>query len=209
MTGVEIVDLTTEVSLNLCVQRDKQRVTRESGRVGRAVINNMALHAGLIRWDYDQLEGGKIVIVDIDGTVADLTHRLPFIKGPTKDWKTSNAMVKDDEPFKIVIEWVRQIYRSGHVVVFVSGRSTECAIETEEWLLKYGIPYDYLFMRNGGDYRDDTIVKQAILDRMPKDRIEFVIDDRPSVVEMWRANGIKVYPVHQDRWVPLAEEVLQ
>jgi len=113
----------------------------------------------------------------------------------------SNNALPNDKPFKEIIQWVHNLYKAGYYIVFVSGRSTDCAIETEEWLAIHCPTYDYLFIRNGGDSRKDAIVKQEILDKLPKDRIEFVIDDRPSVIEMWRANGLKVYPVNQERWV--------
>jgi hypothetical protein len=64
---------------------------------------------------------------------------------------------------------------------------------TEEWLAKYGIPYDALYMRKDGDYRRDSVFKQELLDNIRKggeDIIERVYDDRNQVVDMWRANGI-------------------
>lgn len=45
------------------------------------------------------------------------------------------------------------------------------------------------------DRRDDTVVKKEILDLLPKERIAFVIDDRPRVVRMWKENGLRVIPV--------------
>jgi hypothetical protein len=55
-------------------------------------------------------------------------------------------------------------------------------------------------MRRPGDRRPDTEVKQEILDdlllKLPKEQIQFAIDDRLSVVEhVWRKNGIRVFPV--------------
>jgi len=45
-------------------------------------------------------------------------------------------------------------------------------------------------MRKGGDRRPDTIVKHEILRRFfEKKDILFVVD-RPSVVEMWRSEGL-------------------
>jgi hypothetical protein len=51
------------------------------------------------------------------------------------------------------------------------------------------------------DKREDTEVKQAMLDRYFSDRskIALVIDDRPSVMRMWRENGLNVVDV--GNWV--------
>ncbi len=52
-------------------------------------------------------------------------------------------------------------------------------------------------MRRSGDKRPDTEVKQQIYDTYFKDKynIAYVIDDRPSVIQMWRSNGLEVIDV--------------
>lgn len=42
----------------------------------------------------------EFVIVDIDGTVADLRHRLHFIQGEKKDWDAFYARVSGDFPIE-------------------------------------------------------------------------------------------------------------
>ncbi len=208
--STETVDF-TNIRLSLCVQRDLQRKTKENGRVGRAIINRMALENGLINWDDIEPEdnigvtggrNGRFILVDIDGTIADLDHRLHFIQSPTqKDYREFHKRVDQDTPILEVIAWVNALYDSGYTICLVSGRGDECAIATEDWLTKHAVLYDYIFMRRGGDYRADTLIKKEILDLLPKDKIDFVIDDRPSVIRMWKENGLRVFPVSQDRWV--------
>lgn len=51
-------------------------------------------------------------------------------------------------------------------------------------------------MRRAKDSRPDTEVKQDILDQyFKKELIDVVIDDRPSVIRMWRSNGLEVLDV--------------
>ncbi len=47
-------------------------------------------------------------------------------------------------------------------------------------------------MRREGDYRQDFVVKSEILDRIlaEDNEIAFIVDDRPSVVSMWRERGL-------------------
>ena len=199
----EVIDL-TGVSLDLCVQRDGFRKTKENGRVGRAIINRMAAENGLIDWSHTARAENitQWVIVDIDGTVADLDHRLHTIATPgQKDFREFHARVKDDKPLTVVIEWVQALYGEGMGIIFVSGRGDECAIATEDWLMQHCPKYDFLFMRRGGDYRPDQDVKRDIYNMLPKDKIAFAIDDRPRICTLWRELGVKVFPVHQDRWV--------
>ena len=69
-----------------------------------------------------------------------------------------------------------------------------------EWLLKHGLEVEFdsrLFMRKNGDSRADYVVKREILDDIRKAGFEpvLVFDDRQSVVEMWREQGIRVAQV--------------
>ena len=52
-------------------------------------------------------------------------------------------------------------------------------------------------MRKSGDKRPDTDVKKEILDKYFKDKIKIftVIDDRPSVIRMWKENKLDVIDV--------------
>ena len=168
-----------------CCLRDCSR-----GRpVGRAVIWRMALQAGLIPWS-----DLPIILCDIDGTLANGEHREHHLKGEKKDWKSYYAELSGDSPIDLVVRWVRELSQD-HTICLVSGRPDTYQRETLVWLIDNGIPYDYLFMRSGGDKRPDTEVKKQILDGLPKEKIKFVIDDRPRVIRMWRENGLTVYPV--------------
>lgn len=169
-----------------CVRRDELR----NRSVGEAVINRMALKAGRI-----DFHGLPIVLVDIDGTLADGTHRQGHLKGPRKDWKTYYSLLSEDEPIDFVVRWVRELSKD-HIICLVSGRPDTYQHETLAWLRKHHIPFNFLFMRAGNDKREDYIVKEEILNMLPRELIQFAIDDRPQVIEKcWRKNGIKVYPV--------------
>lgn len=169
-----------------CVRRDNLRAKP----VGEAVINRMALNAGRI-----DFLGLPIVLVDIDGTIADGSHREIHLKGPRKDWKTYYSLLSEDTPIDFIVRWVKELSLD-HVICLVSGRPDTYQYETLGWLRKNHIPFNFLFMRAGNDKREDFIVKAEILEKLPREQIQFAIDDRPQVIEKcWRAHGIKVYPV--------------
>ena len=77
-------------------------------------------------------------------------------------------------------------------VVLSSGRPEEYRAVTEEWLGRHGVSYQGLYMRPTGDTRADHIVKAEMLTQIRADGFDpfIVIDDRPSVVAMWRENGL-------------------
>ena len=127
------------------------------------------------------------VIVDVDGTLAHNDgHRSYF----------DYSKVIDDKPVYHVIDAVNGLNNIHHTIV-VSGRKAEAETDTREWLLSHGVLFDELHMRADNDGRTDMIVKMEILrDKIaPKYNVVAVIDDRPSVCEMWRKVGIPTFQV--------------
>ena len=219
--GVLVDEIRFETSLEECIQRDALREGR--AHVGRAVIENMALRYNLIpKVPSDK----KIVIFDMDGTLADCMHRKIYLnvckncneteefhKEPSvndcpgfisgkKNHKMFYSLVPQDTLIMPVWNWIRNCYYQNppYEVLIVSGRPTDLAGDaTVEWLRFYGVPYDHIFMRAAGDFRDDAIIKQEILDKIlewvPKEQILFTVDDRPKIVRMWQQNDITCYNV--------------
>ena len=135
----------------------------------------------------------KTILFDIDGTLADLNGREKFLKREKPDWKNFNAKIEEDVPNTPVVELYRTLYESGKFeIILVSGRQERFRKVTETWLAWHEIPFDTLLMRPDADQRPDSAVKQDILNALKAQgkEILFCVDDRQSVVDMWRANGI-------------------
>lgn len=145
----------------------------------------------------------KTIVFDIDGTLADLTHRLHYVTDKSnKNWQEFLSRVKDDLPIEQTI-LINALFSKLSVfdIVLSSGRSENERLDTEWWLDKYGVVYDKLYMRPAGDSRPDYIVKREMLDEMRKDGREpwLVIDDRQTVVDMWRKEGLFVLQCDPNR----------
>lgn len=148
----------------------------------------------------------KYVIVDIDGTVADLSHRIHFIEGEKKDWDAFYSHVGGDSPIKNVLDVVNALSLSGCQLVFVTGRPDKCYTETVNWLECYLPSYTTMicrpmyFFRKNGDFRPDTVVKKEIYENKlkavgitPENTVVF--EDRSGVVYMWRTLGFTCFQV--------------
>jgi uncharacterized HAD superfamily protein len=137
----------------------------------------------------------KAVIVDIDGTLANVTHRLHHIRGKRKKWKKFFALMSEDELVQEVFDRVVEL-ATDHDIYVVTGRPDDYRDVTEQWLMLHGLPYKSLYMRKAGDYRPDDLVKQEILDEhFDPQNVELVIEDRPRVIRMWKRNGLNVLDV--------------
>lgn len=184
---IEYEDM-TDVDLNECLVRDLMR----EKRVGKDVIVNMAVKNGLYEFQ------GPIIICDLDGTLCNVDHRLAHVKGENKDWKQFYAGISNDPVREDVRKSLITAFNMGACIVFVSGRPDTYKQETLAWLHKNNINFfTSLIMRQNGDNRPDEEVKQGILDTFfkNKEEIALVIDDRPKVIRMWRANGLQVMDV--------------
>ena len=92
-----------------------------------------------------------------------------------------------------IVELYHTLYESQHYeIILVSGRQERFRKVTETWLTFHKIPFDTLLMRGDTDFRHDCEIKQDILKSLQAQgkEILFSVDDRQSVVDMWRANGI-------------------
>lgn len=134
----------------------------------------------------------KVYLFDIDGTIADLSHRLHHILSTPKDWKSFFAGCHADGPIPHIIEMARDLSAAGKGIVYVSGRSDQCRSQTAAWLLGNDLPAGQLYMRKEGDHREDNIIKLELLEQLRADGYEPILafDDRNSVVRAWRGAGV-------------------
>lgn len=134
----------------------------------------------------------RCYLFDIDGTLADLTHRLHHIKKQPKDWNAFFDGCHLDKPIVPICDLARRL-SSLMPIVLVSGRSDRVRAATEDWLSTQALLiHSGLYMRKDGDHRSDHIVKGELLDRIIADGWEplMAFDDRNQVVGMWRKRGI-------------------
>lgn len=131
------------------------------------------------------------IIFDIDGTIADCSHRKRFVEATSKDWDTFFDEAAYDGYIKPVVDMLIYLYPQNFIFL-CTGRPEKIRAVTESWLDCGGIPYNHLYMRRDNDFRPDAIVKKEMLDAIRADGYDprLAIDDRQCVVDMWRHNGL-------------------
>jgi len=184
---IEHIDIDTD--WETCIRRDELR----DKQVGRSTIMDMAFMS-------KQVKGPEkgFVIYDIDGTLADIEHRRHFVQQDKKDWKSFFEGMAYDVPRDDILKQLEQDIKDGYEILLVSGRPDNYRNITENWLKMYNldIAYTHLFMRKATDKRPDTDVKRDIYNKYLKIyNIVKVVDDRPSVIRMWRDLGLNVVDV--------------
>lgn len=128
----------------------------------------------------------KAFLVDIDGTLAHNRGGRGWF-----DWQR----VGEDDVDEVIADVVIRLavnYSENYKIIVMSGRDEVCREKTEKWLRKHHIYFDELFMRPEKDMRKDSIIKEELFNQYVRDNydVQFVLDDRNQVVDMWRAKGM-------------------
>ncbi len=139
-----------------------------------------------------KLNKAEAIIVDLDGTLTNCDHRVHLVEKEHQEWKAFyNAMGED-----ALNAWCKRIIdtfsKEDVSIILITGRPSNYRDLTMDWLSRHNIKYCNLYMRDQDDYRSDAIIKREFYERKVKDEYEtlFVLDDRKSVVEMWRELGL-------------------
>ena len=135
------------------------------------------------------------VVFDVDGTLAefDAAKLGHLVHGIEKQWDAFHMAMADAPPIAPIAKLMRRLKQSGETIVICSGRPDGWAEHTIAWLHKHDLPFDGVYLRaKDQDAASDPDVKRQALAQMQADGLApwLVIDDRSSVVDAWRAEGL-------------------
>lgn len=112
------------------------------------------------------------------------------------NWKQFFEACDNDTPIKPTINAFFHLIEH-HKIEIWSGRCESVREKTVKWMHEYCPRFSHceLKMRPIGDSTPDDVLKERWLDEAHSEGniIEFVFDDRPKVVRMWRRRGIFVF----------------
>ena len=128
----------------------------------------------------------KIVIFDIDGVLADNSHRLYHIESKYKDWELFFNQMNEDLLIDKYYDILLQYFENDHLIYLFTSRPENYRDMTEVWLYLNNIPYDLLVMREVDDRRPADEVKRDYLSLIADLRsVKAVYEDDPGCVEMF------------------------
>jgi len=149
----------------------------------------------------------KDIIVDMDGTIADIRERVIRAEanpppGKRMDWDVflnERVMMEEDLPNQHVVHLVKMLQESGHRIIITSARNERHRDVTTDQLNQWGIKYERIYLRDDNDFRPDHIIKTELFAEILKDGYtpRIAIDDRQQVVDQWRKIGIHCWQVEK------------
>lgn len=155
-------------------------------------------YSEVLRIYWNAPEKSDAVMIDIDGTLANLDHRLHHVKGEgKKDWGAFFRECGKDLVYPDTKRIMDLEFEAGTSVVLCSGRPSDYREQTEKWLTRNEINYMSLKMRPHNNFKQDSVTKVMLYryEIKPFYNILYILDDRSQVVEAWRKIGLVCHQV--------------
>jgi hypothetical protein len=131
------------------------------------------------------------VLVDLDGTLVDVSGIRHHVTGPNIDFDSFHRESINCPPNKRVVRILKVFRKLRISVIIVSARSEKYRSLTNMWLAINSIQCTELIMRDIRDGRSDIDVKTSIHKRVSSNFYPVAaIDDRYELVKNWKALGI-------------------
>ena len=146
-----------------------------------------------------------MIIVDLDNCIADDKWRHPLIRHDAASeflkYHSYHMAIPGDPVAN------REILKQflGSIVVFSTSRPVTYHWLTKGWLDYHNFPYADIYMRPKDDYTSTSVeIKRnnlrAIRMRHPLVEIKMAYDDRPDVIEMYKAEGVPTTHLYIHRY---------
>lgn len=138
----------------------------------------------------------KLVVFDIDGTIADNSHRQHFLEG-TPDWHSFFINCVHDTPIRSTLDLLELYLKdpSSRVELW-TGRPEWCRKLTTKWLYDNNVSIEHvddIKMRPNTDFKPNWKIKQGwAFDDKPF----IAFDDDQTVVDMFADDGVACLKVN-------------
>src|SRR4051794_18001993 len=99
-----------------------------------------------------------LAVIDVDGVVADVRHRLHHLESRPKDWRAFLGKADRCPPLAAGVDRVRTL-QADRDVVYLTGRPERLRHVTEAWLERQGSGGPPVLRRTRGDFRPARITK--------------------------------------------------
>jgi hypothetical protein len=138
-----------------------------------------------------------LAVFDLDGTLADTSHRQGLLERRPRDWNAFFAAAAKDPPLAEGVALALSSARDCEVV-YLTGRPERCRHDTVAWLAAQGLPQGRLWMRRDDDRRPARRTKLEILERLARGRrVRMLVDDDALVCDAAEQAG---FTVVRARW---------
>lgn len=145
----------------------------------------------------------NLVVIDLDGTLCNCSHRVHHAQNG--DWDAFHEGLMDDTLVIPVGNIAHMFDENGFTVIALTGRPDKYRKLTMEWMQKAHVRHCFsdILMRPDDDYTHDAELKIRLLEEycgskeLVLAQVHLVLDDRDKVVEAMRNYGLTVFQTRQ------------
>lgn len=139
----------------------------------------------------------EAVIVDVDGTLVDVTSTRHHVLGKRKNFHAFHSDTANCPPHDIVIQMCQMHAAAGREIIVVTARKYHWEAMTQDWLYRnLPVRFHGPYMRGDDDNRPDTEIKRQIFKQLSERfTITHAIDDNPKIIALWKELGLEVATV--------------
>ena len=153
--------------------------------------------------DHERASSPRVAVLDIDGVIADVRHRIHHIQARPRDWDAFFAEVSADPVLADGRAEALAVAASGLAIVYLTGRPERCRLDTVRWLSDHALPEGDLVMRRDTDRRPAKVFKVQALRELSRTReVAYLLDDDADVIAAAASAG---YVVRLADWLPRDE----
>jgi hypothetical protein len=141
-----------------------------------------------------------LVIVDVDGVIADLSAWAPILVDPAipprQRWRSFFGHVEEAVRIETGAALVDELADLGYRIAYSTTRPAWLTFRTRSWITGNGLPDGYVYTRGKSDSRPADEVKRehcALAEVWTKQPIAAFVDDEPGAVAALRAAGLPAY----------------
>lgn len=141
----------------------------------------------------------KVIVVDIDGTLTDTSHRNEYAE--KKDFDTFNSLCMKDKPNLVMINLIKKYQEEGYEIHAYSGRSSLYQEQTIEYFKNLGIEFDLIKTRNEGNLIPSKNLKGSWIQKNiinEGKELVAVYEDDDTVINSLRNKGYNVIDVKKE-----------
>jgi hypothetical protein len=148
-------------------------------------------------WRVAPTEPGPVVVVDIDGVIADAQGRQYLLEGSRADWEAFFAACGDD-PVVVEVRTLLSLLNEAVGVLLVTARPIRTRDLTIAWLTEHALRWDLLVMRPAREFAPAVLFKRDVVDELRGEGFELAlaIEDDPDIKEMYVDAGVPCLYLH-------------
>ena len=135
-----------------------------------------------------------IAFFDMDGVLADCTHRLKYAENKDYDKFYSPELILKDLPKKSGIELLRMMVVAGKKIIIVTSRRETSRYSTRQWLKDNGIDIhsEDIYCRYPGDGRKSWDVKLDLTEQAIRNNMDEYLAGQSYFVDDYANNCLKI-----------------